>query len=982
LKTLVKISIFIVFLYNWAPGIAQTQISGIINRYAAVISSNGTDNVTVDNATGFATGDTVLIIQMRGATFEPLLNNALSNIQYTGRYEFIAVQQVNGNQIKFRSNLINTYDPSQAIQIVRVPYYQSAKVTGTLTCTPWDSTSNSSKGGVLALIVGDTLELTADIDVSNNGFLGGGKTANGNTICYQYTNQLNYSKYAIDSAGLKGSGIVQVGYAYTRGLGELGNAGGGGNGFGSGGGGGAGYGVGGNGGQASSICPDQNPLNLDLGGYGGQAPKDYFAGITNEQRDRIFMGGGGGAGRGQYLSDGTNGANGGGIVFIIARNLKTNNYYLRSNGGNVTTNAVNQAGAGGGGGGGSILISLDNVIGLLNLEAKGGKGGNSNYCNGLGGGGGGGFVWYTGPTLPLGTLTLSAGDPGITSMSPCTNIKPGFSGGSGDSANHLNPVLNGFLFNLIGISQTICNGEIPQKLTGTHPRGGNGVYTYQWQSRNRTSGYNWIDITGATNLEYSSPALYDTTDFRRIVNSVNINTGVPITDTSKWIKIKVRPEIKGLSIAPADTAICFNLPQVPIRGATAYGGDSSYSLVYLWEESLDNSTWVTASIPPTNGKDYTGTSNQTSKYYRRKVINNACTVVSNNSYITVYPSISGNQLQPDSVICNGSVPNSMRGVKTLSGGAGTGSYRYQWLKNSSDSLHWIQISASDTFQSYTPGALNNTIFYRRVVFSGLRNTCKDSSYRVKVNVLPSIANNFIHQDQTTICQNTRPNRFLGDQPTGGTNTYLYQWESSADNSAWTPLQQPKIDSVNYTNGIINIVAPAYFRRTIFSGAYNCCKNSSASIKIIVQPKIENNTIVDTAEICYGQTSPGLNQTSGLSLTGGDNTTYTYQWFRRPVDSTIWKDCFTAAPSYLPGALFKTNYYKRKVISGTCVSFSDSIKINVLPLISGNTKPGGRHEVCENAIPEAFIGPRETRIIPLFLGIQYFWQYLGQHSRSK
>ncbi len=954
MKTLIKIYISVFFLCNWLPGISQTQISGIINRYAAVISLNGSDNVTVDDATGFSPGDTVLIVQMKGATFDPLQNNTLSDIKNTGRYEFMVIQQVTSMQIKFRSNFINTYDATQALQIVRVPSYQNAKVISTLTCAPWDSTQNKSKGGILAMIVSDTLELGADIDVTGKGFLGGDKTYSGNTTCYLYSTQLNYRKYATDSAGLKGEGIVQVGYAYTRGRGDLGNAGGGGNGFGSGGGGGSGYANGGTGGQSG--CSDPNPLNLDLGGYGGQAPKDYFAGTTINQRDRIFVGGGGGAGRGQLAADVTKGASGGGIVFIITYNLTTNNHYIRANGGSVTVDATNKAGAGGGGGGGSIMLSADNVIGSLNLESKGGKGGNTGYCSGQGGGGGGGFVWFTGQTLPSGILTLIGGLPGISSVTPCTGSKPGFSGGDGDSANNLNPVLNGFLFNLIGTAQTICSGDVPKKLTGTKPRGGNGIYTYQWQNLNKSTSYKWININGANDIDYQPSAIPDTTDFRRIVGTTQFRpdgSSFPVTDTSKWIKIKVRPQIKGISIAPADTAICFNQPAIVLRGASSSGGDTSYPLIYSWEESLDNALWNTAVTAPNNEKDYAGTSNQTSKYYRRKVVNNICTVISNTSFIKVYPLISGNNIQPDTVICNGSAPNPMRSITTITGGAS--SYRFQWLKNSIDSLHWTPVSATDTFQNYNPGALNSTIFYRRVVFSGLRNTCKDTSYRVKITVLPSISNNVIHQNQTTICQNTRPNRFIGDQPTGGDNSYRYQWETSADNTAWASLQQPKPDSISYTNGIISTANPTYFRRTIYSGTYNCCKSSSASIKITVQPKIENNVIADTSEICYGQTPPGLNQKSGI-VSGGDNVTYSYQWFRRPNDSIVWKDCYVTTISFQPASLFKTNYYKRKISSGTCISFSDSIKINVLPLITGNAKPGGKHEVCENTIPEAFIGP--------------------------
>jgi gliding motility-associated-like protein len=946
LKTPVRIYIFILLSFSWLSAKSQTQISGTINNYAKVTATNDTDNVTVNNPAGFKTGDTVLIIQMKGAEYD-LGVNALITMNYTGRYEFIAVQSVVGNTIKFRSNFLNTYDnPPQALQIVRVPSYQKATVTSPLTCDPW----NGNTGGVLAFFVLDTLNLQADISVSGKGFLGGGSTS-GSSVCYANTSIRHFLITATDSAGLKGEGIEAVPFAWARGKGAIGNAGGGGNGFGAGGGGGSGYNAGGSGGQASaSKCTGSGTW----GGEGGSSAQAYFAGNNSETRDRIFMGGGGGSSRGTNAGDATSGGNGGGIIFMIATNLKSNGYYLRSNGIDAAT-AVNDGGGGGGGGGGTVIVALNNAIDPLNVEVKGGKGGSSD-CTGRGGGGGGGFLWFADQTLPFNSVAVTAGNAGGYTLTTCSlSITPGVNGNPGDSANYLNPVLNGFLFNLIYSDQTICYGLLPAKFTGTRPRGGNGNYAYQWQYRNKLTSNAWSNIAGATSKDYQSPALYDTTDFRRVVTSIQINTGSPVADSSKWIRVKVRPEIKGLSIAPADTAMCYGQNPINIRGALASGGDGS-PLAYLWEESLDNNTWNKVSVPPSNQQNYASTSNQITKYYRRDVSNSTCSVTSNTAHITVLPVIGGNSLQPDSTICMGTSPNPMRGINTLTGGDNI--YRYQWLKNTTDSMHWAITGAKDTFATYNPGILNDTIFYKRIVYSGLRNTCTDTSKRVKITVLNPVGTNTITQDQT-ICQSTSPLRFMGSLPSGGDNAYRYQWEMSNDNATWTSLQSPpKPDSVNYKYGIISTTIPNYFRRTVFSGVYNCCKNSSASIKITVQPKIQNNVIADTAEICYGQAPPGLAQKSG-TVSGGDNTTYAYLWQKKLMNGA-WRDSSgTNQTSFQPGTLYQTTYFRRKVSSGVCVDYSDSLKINVLDTINGNSKPDGAFEVCEDTMPEIFAGPQVT-----------------------
>ena len=47
---------------------SQTIINGIINTYTKVTSIDAANIVTVQDAAGFKAGDTVLLIQMKGAT--------------------------------------------------------------------------------------------------------------------------------------------------------------------------------------------------------------------------------------------------------------------------------------------------------------------------------------------------------------------------------------------------------------------------------------------------------------------------------------------------------------------------------------------------------------------------------------------------------------------------------------------------------------------------------------------------------------------------------------------------------------------------------------------------------------------------------------------------------------------------------------------------------------------------------------------------
>jgi len=122
---------------------AQKNLSGNLGMPAAHVVTIGTDKVTVDDVTGFNTagGDTILLIQMQGVK---VLLDPFGSMQdkygEPGLWEFLITQSVNTStkEIVFKNELKNTYDTKGNIQIVKVPYYNSASVTNTLTVDGWD----------------------------------------------------------------------------------------------------------------------------------------------------------------------------------------------------------------------------------------------------------------------------------------------------------------------------------------------------------------------------------------------------------------------------------------------------------------------------------------------------------------------------------------------------------------------------------------------------------------------------------------------------------------------------------------------------------------------------------------------------------------------------------------------------------------------------------------------------------------------------
>ncbi|MCK7532875.1 MAG: hypothetical protein MZV63_18475 [Marinilabiliales bacterium] len=189
----------------------------------------------------------------------------------------------------------------------------------------------------------------------------------------------------------------------------------------------------------------------------------------------------GSIGHGLTTPSTSTGGNGGGIVIIHADTIIGNGRLITARGGDGSNNTAASSGAAGGGGRrlrGSQYKTFCNQSRYLMPD--GGKGGDNINQNGAGGGGGGGLIWTAG-AFP-GTATVAGGQGGIHSAGD-----PNKDGLAGTIRNNLNLPLNGFLFNEIYVSHnltmldSICEGMIPPKLTGTKPAGGSGTYTYQWQ---------------------------------------------------------------------------------------------------------------------------------------------------------------------------------------------------------------------------------------------------------------------------------------------------------------------------------------------------------------------------------------------------------------------------------------------------------------------------------------------------------------------
>jgi uncharacterized repeat protein (TIGR01451 family) len=464
------------------PGRDSTgNLGGVVNSYwAPAAGTYGSTSTTIGlgakqgAAPDLAPGDLVLVIQMQcatidfddddgygdGSTGEPASGFSEPGTCQAGRYEYVrAGAGTNASTLALDAGarLTQTFidqdaTPTQgrrSFQIIRVPQYQDASMSADVTAPVWDGES----GGVVALDVAGTLNLSNSINVDGLGFRGGGGRSRSVNDAQQRFRWDDDTRHASKGEGIAGTprfvslkidpssgavaGITDNGASWggyptgTASTGDFargapGNAGGGGafwdGASDNGGGGGGGNGNAGGRGSAGwrnagyiGIAADYSDIPEKKWGFGGA--------LVPSSVSRVVLGGGGGAGDNNANSQAaeSSGANGGGIVMIRAGRL-TGSGLINARGARAADNPLND-GAGGGGAGGSVVA----IAGIwspasLQINLNGGRGGDAfptgAIAHGAGGGGAGGVAIRSGPA----SVANTGGATGVTTI---TDNPPG-----------------------------------------------------------------------------------------------------------------------------------------------------------------------------------------------------------------------------------------------------------------------------------------------------------------------------------------------------------------------------------------------------------------------------------------------------------------------------------------------------------------------------------------------------------------------------
>ena len=256
----------------------------------------------------------------------------------------------------------------------------------------------------------------------------------------------------------------------------------------------------------------------------------------------------------------------------------------------------------------------------------------------------------------------------------------------------------------VSAPQRICTGSQP--VDNLELSGHTGAVV-KWQ---RSSSANFsaevTDINATTAILPASTIGTLTTDtwFRAVVKS-----GVCGEAYSAAVKITVDPTTVGGSTGAGQTICSGSQPTNSLQLSGQVG------TVVKWQWSSDNFNLSASDIAHTSatlGTDKIGVLTQDT-WFRAVVKSGECLSVSSGAVkITVQQPLSNNTIAADQTICSATTPAALTG-SAPSGGNGEPTYQWQWRTTGSFSN-----MGGATGKDYAPGALNQTIQFRRIATSG------------------------------------------------------------------------------------------------------------------------------------------------------------------------------------------------------------------------------------------------------------------------
>ena len=371
--------------------------------------------------------------------------------------------------------------------------------------------------------------------------------------------------------------------------------------------------------------------------------------------------------------------------------------------------------------------------------------------------------------------------------------------------------------------------------------------------------------------------------------------------------------------------ICYNTIPSLLSSPLPSGGEESYT--YQWYKDGDVISGATNST-------YQPSALTSSSTYSVEVSDLCGTLVSNSINITVLPDLNPGSIIGDTVLCYNTSPSTIE-MNILPLGGSNITYNYQW-QYSIDSLNWINLN-NEQNNFLDLEQLTISSYYRLRVNCGIFNCGPKytNSIYIKVNdpLNPGLLTN------QNICYGTSTLISFEENPSGGFESYDYQWQSSTDSINWINigLNQSQLNTeLLYSNIEYKVIIND-----------ECNQLESNSILINVYDSLQAGTILSYDTICYGTDLYQIDA-NYIEPVGGD-LNYSYEWYYSSDGSSF--DNIDVDPILQINNLIDTSYFFVKYISG---SNCGEVNSNILKVtVHEELNPGsliGDTTICYNTMP--------------------------------
>jgi hypothetical protein len=281
-----------------------------------------------------------------------------------------------------------------------------------------------------------------------------------------------------------------------------------------------------------------------------------------------------------------------------------------------------------------------------------------------------------------------------------------------------------------------------------------------------------------------------------ILPPIPLNPGI-ITNTSQTINYNTTPALIQSSYASAGSC------------------NSNYS--YQWQFSNDNVNFF--DIGGANQINYQPGNLTATTYFRQRVTCNAEVAYTNTAVVNVYPQLVGGYVTPTQAINYGTDAQLLY-LNGVSGGNGT--YSYQWQSSPDNSFSNPFNIPGATIGTYKPLALNQSTWYRVIVTS---NGVSTSSSPALVTVYPPLQGGTISPaTQPTIDYGSSAQTLRLTGVTGGSGSYVYQWQQANNSSFLNPVTITGTNATTYTP--VNLTRTTWYRVVVYSNGVTAYSGSA------------------------------------------------------------------------------------------------------------------------------------------------------------